>query len=493
MKNYNLFLILGNQLFDPSLYLEEYKECNFLLMEDFGLCNYHKHHKFKILLTLSAMRSYRDELLSKGYNVIYKGIEEKAFYQSYISKLKNIIYENKYKKLYVFEIEDKHFEKEINTLKKDIEISFLQSPMFLFSRKDLTNYFEKNRAFMANFYKFSRKKNNILVKDNKPLGGKWSFDDENRKKLPKIIEIPRTNSAKKTEHTKHLIPLINKIFKDNCGQLDNFWVPTNRKSALFFFDEFLKKKFDLFGDYEDALSKDNDFIFHSALSPLMNIGLLTPKEIIAKISSVQQKIRINSYEGFVRQIIGWREFIRGMYQLHSKNFTKSNYFGHQNSMTNSWYTGTTGIEPLDLCILKASKLGWNHHIERLMIIANIMNLSMIKPSEVYNWFMEMYVDSSDWVMVPNVYGMGLFSEGGIFATKPYICASSYILKMSNYKKGGWTDILDGLYWQFINKNKDKLKSNPRLSIMTKILENMKLERKNKIFQEASKFLENNTI
>ena len=236
-----------------------------------------------------------------------------------------------------------------------------------------------------------------------------------------------------------------------------------------------------------------NFIFHSALSPLLNIGLITPKEVIEKVTALESKIRINSYEGFIRQIIGWREFIRGMYQAHSDRFYKDNYFGHKKKMTASWYIGNTGIEPLDLAIVKAKKLGWSNHIERLMVIANIMNLSMIEPAEIYNWFMEIYVDSSDWVMAPNVYGMGLFSDGGIFATKPYICASSYILKMSDYKAGDWTYALDGLYWQFIKRNKNKLKSNPRLGIMTKILDNMKLDRRKKIFKAADNFIKNNTI
>ena len=161
-------------------------------------------------------------------------------------------------------------------------------------------------------------------------------------------------------------------------------------------------------------------------------------------------------------------------------------------MKECWYQGNTGIEPLDSAIKKAIKLGYNHHIERLMIIANLMNLARIDPKEVYKWFMEYYVDSSDWVMAPNVYGMGLYSDGGIFSTKPYICGSSYILKMSDYKKGEWTDIVDGLYWKFIDENREKLKRNPRIGIMTKMIDNMELKRKERIFKAANIFLSRTT-
>ena len=256
--------------------------------------------------------------------------------------------------------------------------------------------------------------------------------------------------------------------------------------------DFIANRFILFGDYEDAISKNNDFLFHSALSPLLNVGLITPKELLSKIKNYESKIKINSYEGFIRQIIGWREFIRGVYQKYDDKFINGNYFQNKRKMNSSWYKGETGIDPLDEAILKADRLGWNNHIERLMVISNIMNLSQINPREVYNWFMEFYVDASDWVMVPNVYGMGMFSDGGIFATKPYVCASSYILKMSNHTKGPWTDILDGLYWKFIDNNRDKLKLNPRIAIMTKMIDNMDIKRKSKIYLAAEKFLDNHT-
>ena len=214
-------------------------------------------------------------------------------------------------------------------------------------------------------------------------------------------------------------------------------------------------------------------------------------EIILK--KYEKKVTINSYEGYVRQLIGWREFMRGIYQNYDEKMQKSNFFTHKNKMKKNWYEGTTGLDPLDHAIKNAKNYAWSHHIERLMILSNIMNLCEISPKQVYDWFMEMYMDSSDWVMSPNVYGMGLFSDGGIFATKPYICGSAYFLKMMDFKKGPWCLIMDGLYWRFIDKNKKFFLKNPRLSMMVRILEKMKPDRKKEIFSAANSFIKSNTI
>jgi deoxyribodipyrimidine photolyase-related protein len=230
------------------------------------------------------------------------------------------------------------------------------------------------------------------------------------------------------------------------------------------------------------------------LSPLINLGLLTPEQIVSETLAYAKtnKVKLNCLEGYLRQIIGWREFMRGIYQNYESKLENTNFFKHNKKLTKSWYEGSTGIDPLDHTIKNCIQYGWSHHIERLMVVANIMNLSGIDPKSVYRWFMEMYVDSSDWVMAPNVYGMGLFSDGGIFATKPYICASSYLLKMSDFKRGDWCDTLDGLYWQFIEKNKIFFGKNYRLSMMVKILEKMDKDKKKRIYSAADDFIKRNT-
>tara|TARA_B100001029_G_C14995707_1_gene414880 strand:+ start:507 stop:1121 length:615 start_codon:yes stop_codon:yes gene_type:complete len=204
-------------------------------------------------------------------------------------------------------------------------------------------------------------------------------------------------------------------------------------------------------------------------------------------------VPINSVEGFIRQVLGWREFIKGVYWENMPQYKNLNFWSHKKKLKTSWYEGTTGIPPLDDAINESREYAYTHHINRLMIISNLMNLSGINPNEMYKWFMEMYIDSYDWVMVPNVYGMGSYADGGIFSTKPYICASSYMLRMSNYKKGDWCDVVDGLYWSFVDKNLKFFASNPRLAVMTKSLEKMGSDRKKLIFQKANEFVEKNTL
>tara|TARA_Y100000591_G_C21633046_1_gene593814 strand:- start:90 stop:770 length:681 start_codon:yes stop_codon:yes gene_type:complete len=222
----------------------------------------------------------------------------------------------------------------------------------------------------------------------------------------------------------------------------------------------------------------------------MNIGLITAEEIINKVLKAHQKdnFPLNSLEGFIRQVIGWREFIRGIYQNYDKEESSTNFWNHKRKLRKCWYDGTTGILPVDDAIKKVQRLGYNHHIERLMVLSNFMLLCEINPKDVYKWFMEMYVDSSEWVMGPNVYGMGQFSDGGIFATKPYISGSNYILKMSDYKKGDWCKVWDGLYWNFINKKKKFYQKNARSAFMVNTLDRMESGKRKSHFEIANQFL-----
>ena len=494
----NLFIVLGNQLF-PLKNLEKYRTSHIIYMcEDYGLCTYEKHHKLKILLFLSSMRSYAENLKKNKFKVEYSKIDSTDFKKDYLEKIKKFIISKKIKQITSFEIEDKFFEKKIqNFVKKNGLIwNKIKSPMFLNSREEFNDYLSKNkRPFMATFYKSTRQKLNILMKkDGVPEGGKWSFDEDNRKKLPKNIKVPNFPSLKETKHTKNLKPIIEKKFKDHPGSTQNFWFATEYNDVVKLLNFFLKEKSNLFGDYEDAVDQGNNILFHSALSPYINLGLITPEFIISKTLEFHKKnkIRINSLEGYIRQVIGWREFMRGIYQKYSDEMEIKNFFKQNRKMKDSWYEGTTGLPPLDYAIKNALNHGWSHHIERLMILSNIMNLCELKPKIVYKWFMEMFVDSSDWVMVPNVYGMGLFSDGGIFATKPYICGSSYFMKMMDFKKGEWCNTMDGLYWRFIDRNRKFFLKNPRLSMMVRIFDKMKADRKKLILSAADKFIKQNT-
>lgn len=473
-----LGVILGDQLF-----AEKIKADHYFMAETLDLANHFKYHKHKITFFFACMRNYAQTIK----NITYLKLEDK---KSFIEKLQAFCKTKKVTEISMYEIEDKFFQEQMIRFGEinKIQIEFKQSPGFLTTRDEFSNFLNGRKKVLFNeFYIWQRKRLNILIEKGLPEGGKWSFDSENRKKLPKNINIPVLKLFQENENLKKVKELVESKFKSNPGSTSNFYLPTTRKQAQMWLDHFLTNKFKEFGPYEDAISQDESFIFHSILSPLLNIGLLTPDEIVKK--ALVTKSPINSKEGFVRQIIGWREFIRGVY--HNWDFNK-NYFKHTNKLTKSWYEGTTGIKPLDDSIKKVNKFAYTHHIERLMIIGNIMLLCQIDPEEVNKWFMELYFDSANWVMVPNVYGMSQFADGGSFATKPYICGSNYILKMSDYKKDDWCEVMDGLYWRFISKNKKLFQTNARMPFVVKNLEKMDESKRKRIFKKAEEFIKRNT-
>ncbi|MEM9914324.1 MAG: cryptochrome/photolyase family protein [Planctomycetota bacterium] len=523
-----LVIILGNQLFPfAEIKRAGLRDASFFMAEDVGLCTYVKHHQQKIVLFLAAMRAHADELRSNGCDVHYESLEDQtgpALKTKYETKVARFAEGQKIERLVMFEIEDKFFEERIEALAQEQgwALEFLDSPMFVTSRDEFADYLGNSgkRPFMAKFYERQRKRLSILVDDDgKPTGGQWSFDADNRKNLPKKVEVPRTEWAKPTPHVVAVKALVAQRFADHPGVLDSaspeatrnsegellkasqyeaptgagFWLPTTRRQALAWLNDFLKDRFKDFGPYEDALSNRDDVLFHSALSPMMNLGLLTPREIVDRALDYadDNDVPVNSLEGFVRQIIGWREFIRGIYQNYDAKQSKQNFWNHARKLKPCWYDATTGLPPLDDAIDKARRLGWTHHIERLMVLANLMNLCEVEPRRAHDWFMEMFVDSSDWVMGPNVYGMGLMSDGGLFATKPYICGSNYLVKMSDrYKKtDDWCETVDGLYWRFVDNHQDFFSGNPRLSMMLGTLNKMDANRKRRIFTKAEQFIE----
>ena len=487
-----VFVVLGNQLFPPDR-LPGPSGMTIFMAEDVGLCTYVRHHQQKIVLFLAAMRAYADELRAAGFEVIYHELEPDSGL-SYEERLAQSIDECGAGEIAHFEIEDKAMETRIIDFAEDhgLQRREITSPMFLCSRDDFAAFAESDsRLLMAEFYKIQRKRLSIMInEDGGPAGGQWSFDADNRKKLPKKVVPPEVSAADKGSHVEEVIALVEKHFGDHPGKAADFWWPTTRKKARAWLEEFVEQRLAGFGPYEDALTTRSETVFHSLLSPMINMGLLTPDEVVDRVLDYagENDVPINSLEGFVRQVIGWREFIRGVYRQYSEKQDETNFFSHERELTEHWYQGNTGIPPLDDAIHAAQKLGWTHHIPRLMVLGNLMTLCEIRPRSAHRWFMEMFVDSSEWVMGPNVYGMGLFSDGGIFATKPYICGSNYLRKMSDYRKDDWCDIVDGLYWRFINKHREFFSGNPRLALMPKALDRLDDGRRKKIFRLAEDFL-----
>ncbi|NMM46938.1 cryptochrome/photolyase family protein [Marinigracilibium pacificum] len=493
-KYKRLILIPGDSLFDHDInQLTANEDSIFFMAEDYELCTHFKYHKQKLVFFLAAMRNHRDTLIEGGNRVEYFELEEKQEL-SYTEKITIVL--EKYpevKTLVTYQIPDKFFEKSITGYcnSKQLNYEFLPNPKFLFSRFDFAEWLKSTKTIrMHNYYIDKRKELNLLINDGEPVGGKWSLDSENRKKIPKDIEIPQLVRFDNQHHVKEVKNIVERIFNQHPGSLKEFNWAVTRSSALIVLNDFIEKKLNNFGPYQDGISADDSFIFHSTISPYLNSGLITPAEVIEKVLEVSDKTRLSSIEGFIRQVIGWREFMFGIYQHKDLNL---NFWKHTRKLSQCWYDGKTGIPPVDDCIKKVNNTAYLHHIERLMIMGNVMLLCEIDPNEVYRWFMEMFIDSADWVMAGNVYGMSQFADGGIFATKPYISGSNYIKKMSDYGKADWNIVFDGLYWRFIDKHRGFFSSNPRLNMMVNILDKKSDDEKSKLFNCAEEFINRVTI
>ena len=493
MQEKSAVVVLGNQLF-PIAELSEFKSAPVFMAEDIGLCTNVRHHQQKLVLFLAAMREYAGQLQDRGFSVDYHQLEPSSD-ASYEDRLGEFVKRHSVTKLIHFEIEDHFFETRIREFCKNhsLQQTVLQSPMFLTPRNQFAEFANgKKQLLMAKFYKRQRRRLEIMVDRNgEPEGGRWSYDEENRQRLPADVEPPSLPEARWSQHTQDVIEIVGENFPDHPGQAKDFWWPVTRRSALYWLRDFLKQRLDNFGPYQDAITTRTETAFHSVISPMLNLGLITPQDVIEQTLEQAEERRIppSSLEGFIRQVIGWREFIRGVYHEYDEQQSGANFWDHHRGLTDAWYDGSTGIPPLDDAIQTALKLGWTHHINRLMVVGNLMNLCEIEPRQVHDWFMETHVDSADWVMGPNVYGMALYSDGGLFATKPYICGSNYLLKMSDYKKGPWCDTVDGLFWRFIDKHREYFVKNPRLSMMARQLDRLNADRRAKIFEAAEQFID----
>jgi|TARA_B110000238_G_C16077630_1_gene417889 deoxyribodipyrimidine photolyase-related protein len=377
--------------------------------------------------------------------------------------------------------------------KNEIELNAFENPMFLNSSLDLESFFrsDKKKFYQTSFYIEQRKKLGILLDaSGNAEGGKWSFDTENRKKYPKTKLAPKIEILKADNLFLEAKKYVEKHFKNNPGDIPEKPIyPHTHELSKSWLYLFLKDRMQEFGPYEDAMVQKESFLNHSVLSPLLNSGLITPINIIEETLKYKDDYPINSIEGFLRQIIGWREFIRGVYKVKGSQERTTNFFNFKRKIPKSFYDATTGILPIDITIKKVQKTAYNHHIERLMVLGNFMMLCEFDPDEIYRWFMEHYIDAYDWVMVPNVYGMSQFADGGLMSTKPYISSSNYLKKMSDFPNGDWQQIWDALYWRFIDLNRELFAKNIRMKFMVSMLDKMPDEKRINHFKIANEYLD----
>jgi deoxyribodipyrimidine photolyase-related protein len=490
MKQINL--VFPNQLFKESPLFES--NAPFYILEEYLFFKQYKFHQQKIAFHRATMKRYAD-FLQKEKNLEVYYIEATQD----ISDIRLLIPELKAEGIeqvnYIDPV-DNWLQKRLDKgfLENEIKTIQYNSPLFLNSKEDLASFFrsDKKKYSQTTFYTEQRKKRNILIDaDGKPVGGKWTFDADNRKKYPAKKTPPSIHFPDVDEYYKEAKQYVETNFSNNLGSLTKYSLyPTSFEATKDWLNQFFEQRFMEFGVYEDAIVAENSILNHSVLTPMLNVGLITPKEIIDACLSYakENNVPINSIEGFVRQIIGWREFIRGIYECRGSEERTTNFWKFKKKIPASFYDGTTGIPPIDQTIIKVLQTGYCNHIERLMILGNFMLLCEFDPDEVYQWFMELFIDSYDWVMVTNIYGMSQFSDGGLMATKPYISGSNYIMKMSNYKKGEWQTVWDGLFWRFMHTNRDFFLSNPRLGMLVRMFDKMPAEKQQKHLENGEFYL-----
>jgi len=481
-----IFIIFPIHLFSNIKLLKNKK---IYLIEEPRFFTDFKYHKLKLAYHRASMKYYYNYLLSNKLVVEYinfKDVSDK-FYKDLSKKYKNIS---------IYNPSDHTLKNKIEKLINNITIidtlNFLVNEELL--NENIDRFYNGKKYNHLNFYKWQRIRFNILMENNeKPVGGKWSFDEENRKKLPKNINIPSVNHLIKNDNIiiNEAKEYVLKHFPDNYGSLDNFIYPITHDDSKKWLLNFLKTKFVDFGKYEDAESMKDPFLFHSVLTPMMNIGLLTDAEVLDITLKYQNKVPIESFEGFIRQIIGWRNYMYTIYILEGTNLIKMNFFNHTNKLNKKkMWLGNTGLLPVNNIIKKIDNYSYSHHIERLMYLGNYMLLCMVNPNDVYEIFMEWTIDAYDWVMVPNVYCMSQYADGGLIMTKPYFSSSNYILKMSDYKKEEWCILWDALYYNFINRHQTYLSKNYGTSRQVAHWKKKTDKEKSKIIKIANEYLQN---
>ena len=481
-------LVFPHQLFEENPCIAPNRAV--YLVEEHLFFKQFSFHKQKLVLHRASMKHYAGQLAEKQLTVHYI---ETSDVRNDVRQLVASLVEDKITHIHITDVVDYLLMRRLHTacVKHAIQLKIYPSPSFISER--LSDYFDTRKTyFQTDYYIHQRKQNQILLDEKgKPVGGKWSFDEDNRMKFPKKETPPVFNFIPADAYIHEAKTYVEQHFSSNYGSVEapHLFV-TNAKDAEQWFRTFLSERFAQFGTYEDAIVNENLVLYHSVLSPLLNIGLLTPAYVLDETLAFASKheIPMNSVEGFTRQLMGWREFIRIVYEKEGVRQRTTNYWKFTRKIPPSFWTGTTGIPPIDSTIKKILETGYCHHIERLMVLGNFMVLCEFDPDEVYRWFMEMFIDAYDWVMVPNVYGMTQFADGGLMTTKPYISGSNYLMKMSDYPKGDWQAIWDGLFWRFMHVHRDFFLQNPRLGMLVNTFDKMQEEKQTTHLTHAENYL-----
>ncbi|MCS6793235.1 MAG: cryptochrome/photolyase family protein [Oscillatoriaceae bacterium SKYG93] len=495
--------ILGDQLSMTQTALARViaslKKPPVILIESLRHAQKRPYHRQKLILIWSAMRHFAEELRRSGFPVTYATADD------FETPLTAWVKKNGISEIQVMMPSDRPFFQYIQTLKLPCKITLLPNNQFLWSEEEFAQWAKKRKRFlMEDFYREGRRRFGILMAGDKPVGGKWNYDKENRQPPKgKKLKVPRAFWFEPDEITREVIQKVQSLSFPTYGNAEPFRWAVSREGALQVLDYFIEKRLPNFGYYQDAMIAGEETMWHSLISPYLNIGLLHPLEVIqaAERAFFEKRLPINSIEGFIRQILGWREYMRGLYIYLGAEYPEKNWFNHTEPLPDFfWNAEKTNMNCLRQVLIQVQQTGYAHHIQRLMVLSNFALIAGLNPQELENWFHAAFIDSYDWVMQTNVIGMGLFADGGILASKPYASSANYINRMSNYCQNcqfDWRDRLgenacpfNFLYWNFLERNRDKLKKQGRLSFILANLERMSSEELEIIRKKSTEYLRN---
>lgn len=502
----SLRLILGDQLTHSLPILSDFKEGDqVLMMEVYDETSYVPHHPKKIAFLFSAMRHFYEELLERGIEAHYIKLSSSESKDSFGETLRNYLDKHAFDEIQVTEPGEWRVLEEFQTLKDSLEIPLKVLPdiRFFCLIEDFKEWVKgKKSLLMENFYRLQRKQYGILLEeDGEPTGGQWNFDKENRKAIKGDIKMPRPMHFKHDKVTEEVLGLVSERFSNNFGSLDGFWFAVTHTQAERALNHFIEYALPQFGDYQDAMKEGEYYLFHSALSQYLNCGLLTPREICQAVEEAynEGKVPINSAEGYIRQVLGWREFIRGIYWTYMPKYGRLNALGAKRPLPKLYWGGDTKMQCMKCVVKQTEEEAHSHHIQRLMVTGNFALIAGLDPTEVCEWYLAVYADAYEWVELPNTLGMALFADGGIVGTKPYAASGSYINRMSDFCKtceyhvkekiGGKACPFNYLYWDFLMRHESRFRKNNRMKMILSHLDRMDPSDKKAIKQQTQKFLD----
>ena len=502
----NLILILGDQL---SAQISSLKAANksediVLMAELRSETNYVKHHKKKIALLFSAMRHFAEELTEAGWQVDYKRFDAPFPCPNFTEAVKQAVNTHNPGQLIVTKPGEYRLAEEMNGWADTLPcaVSLCEDDRFFATTDEFAVWAEGRKQLrMEYFYRDMRRKTGLLMEGDQPVGGQWNYDADNRQPPKDGLIIPPPTQFSPDDITKDVLTLVEAEFSDHFGDLQPFDFAVTTAQARQVLDEFITQRLPQFGSYQDAMLADEPFMFHAHIGFYLNCGLLSPLEAVtaAEQAYLRGSAPLNAVEGFIRQILGWREYVRGLYWLKMPEYKTLNHLNATRPLPSFFWTADTEMRCLKICVQDTRKFAYAHHIQRLMVLGNFALLAGLHPDEVNEWYLIVYADAYEWVELPNVSGMVLYADGGLLASKPYAAGGAYIDRMSDYcsscrykvkqKNGPDACPFNYLYWDFLIRHREKLNKNPRLGMIYRTLDKMGEDKQDTIRHDAALFLD----